>query len=93
MESPKVAMNKYKTTRRLHSTNFIRLKNLTFGITLPKEWTRKIAIDNVRFYASANNLWTWAKYDYYDPESVDGGSASWSTPPLRSVTFGLNLNF
>ena len=85
--------NKVTTTRRLHSTDFIRLKTLTFGVTIPKEWTRTIGIENVRLYASANNLWTWAAYDYYDPEAVSGGTAIWGTPPLKTVTFGVNINF
>ena len=88
-----VAMNKSTTTRRLHSSDFIRLKTLTFGITLPQVWTQKIGVNNVRVYASANNLWTWAAYDYYDPEAVSGGSAIWGTPPLKTVTFGLSVNF
>ena len=92
-EKPSVAMNKVTTTRRLHSTDFIRLKTLTFGFTVPKDWTRKIGIENVRLYASANNLWTWADYDYYDPEAVSGGTAIWGTPPLKTVTFGINVNF
>lgn len=92
-EKPSVAMNKVTTTRRLHSSDFIRLKTLTFGVSVPKEWTRKIGIDNVRVFASANNLWTWAAYDYYDPEAVSGGSAIWGTPPLKTVTFGVNVNF
>ncbi len=93
IEKPDVAMNKVTTTRRLHSSDFIRLKTLTFGFTVPKDWTRKIGIDNVRLYASANNLWTWAAYDYYDPEAVSGGTAIWGTPPLKTVTFGVNVNF
>ena len=92
-EKPSVAMNKVTTTCRLHSTDFIRLKTLTFGFTVPKDWTRKIGIENVRLYASANNLWTWAAYDYYDPEAVSGGTAIWGTPPLKTVTFGINVNF
>lgn len=32
-------------------------------------------------------------YDFYDPESVSAGTAGWGTPPLKTVTFGLNLNF
>lgn len=92
-EKPSVAMNKVTTTRRLHSTDFIRLKTLTFGFTVPKDWTQKIGIENVRLYASANNLWTWAAYDYYDPEAVSGGTAIWGTPPLKTVTFGINVNF
>jgi TonB-linked SusC/RagA family outer membrane protein len=92
-EKPSVAMNKVTTTRRLHSTDFIRLKTLTFGVTLPKSWTRKVGIDDVRLYASGNNLWTWAAYDYYDPEAVSSGTAIWGTPPLKTVTFGININF
>lgn len=92
-ENPTVAMNKISTTRRLHSTDFVRLKTLTFGVTVPKAWTKKLKMDNLRFYASANNLWTWAAYDYYDPEAVSGGTAIWGTPPLRTVTCGFNMYF
>ena len=58
-----------------------------------KEWTNKINIGNVRIYASASNLWTWAAYNNYDPEAVSAGSATQTTPPLKTVTFGLNINF
>ena len=91
--SPTYPMSSYATTRRVHSTDFIRLKNLTFGFTMPASWTRKCGLQSVRLYASANNLWTWAKYDYYDPEAVNAGTAIWGTPPLKTVTFGINLNF
>ena len=93
MEKPATAMNSCSTTRRLHSSDFIRLKTLTFGVTLPQQWTRRAGISQLRLYASANNLWTWAAYDYYDPESASNGVASWGTPPLKSVTFGVNVNF
>ena len=93
MEKPTTAMSSCSTTRRLHSSDFIRLKTLTFGFTLPKEWTSRAGISQMRLYASANNLLTWAAYDYYDPESAINGVASWGTPPLKSVTFGVNVNF
>ena len=93
IEEPDYPMSSYSTTRRLHSSDFIRLKNLTFGFTLPKEWTSRIGLDNVRLYASGNNLWTWARYDQYDPEAVSAGSAIWGTPPLKTMTFGININF
>ena len=91
--SPSNAMNKITTTRRLHSSDFVRLKNLTFGVTLPKQLTQKAGINNLRFYMSANNLWIWAKHDYYDPEAVRNGSAIWGTPPWNTVPFGFNMNF
>lgn len=86
-----ISMTDYATTRRLYSGDYVRLKNLTFGFTLPKTWTRKVGIDNIRLYASGNNLLTWAAYDYIDPES--GSSPSWDTPPMRTYTFGLEVKF
>lgn len=93
IENPTVSMYKFATTRRVHSTDFIRLKNLTFGFTMPKKWTRSLGINSLRFYISGNNLLTWARYDYYDPEAVSAGTAGWGTPPLKTITFGLNVNF
>ncbi len=93
IEDPDYPMSSYATTRRLHSTDFIRLKNLTFGFTFPKSWLKPLGLDMVRLYVSGNNLLTWARYDYYDPEAVSDGTAGWGTPPLKTVTFGLNVNF
>ena len=84
-------MDDYATTRRLHSGDFVRLKNLTFGFTLPKSLVHKIGLDRVRLYASGNNLLTWAAYSYIDPES--GSSPSCDTPPMRTYTFGLEVKF
>lgn len=86
-----ISMSDYATTRRLHSGDFVRLKNVTFGFTLPKTWTRKVGLDKVRFYASGNNLLTWSAYPYLDPES--GSSPGWDTPPVRTYTFGLEAKF
>ena len=88
-----VAMHKITNSRRLHSTDFLRLKTFTLGFTLPKQWLSSVGLSNARIYMSANNLWTWAAWDYYDPESVVNGRATQATPPLKTVTFGLNVNF
>lgn len=88
-----VAMHKITNSRRLHSTDFLRLKTFTLGFTLPKQWLSSVGLSNAHIYMSANNLWTWAAWDYYDPESVVNGSATQATPPLKTVTFGLNVNF
>lgn len=87
------SMGSIATDRRLHKTDYIRLKNLTFGVSLPSVWTRKAGMENVRLFMSGNNLLTWAADDYYDPEAVNNGVAIWGTPPLRTLTFGLNINF
>ena len=92
-KSSSVAMHKITNSRRLHSTDYIRLKTITLGFTLPNQWTKAVGLTNARLYMSANNLWTWAAWDYYDPESVVNGSATQTTPPLKTVTFGVNINF
>lgn len=93
IEGNGVTMTDYRNSRRLYSTDFIRLKNLTFGVTVPKEWTKRIGIEKTRIYMSGSNLLTWAKHDYYDPEAVSDGTAIWGTPPLKTMTFGLEVNF
>lgn len=86
-------MGNVTSTHRFHSTDHIRLKSLTAGISVPKVWTRKIGVDKARVFFAASNLWTWAKYDDYDPEVNEDGMAGFQTPPLKSLTFGLELNF
>lgn len=88
-----VNMNDWSSTRRVHSTDHLRLKNLTVGMTLPKRWAEKANLTKARLYCSASNLWTLAKYDDYDPEVPTNGSVYFELPPLKTVTFGIELNF
>lgn len=83
----------YQNTRSVHSTDFLRLRNITFGFTLPKQLLRKIGMEKCRIYASAANLLTVAAYDFYDPEATYAGSTIWGTPPLKTLTFGVDLGF
>lgn len=67
---------------------YLRLKNLQVGYTLPQKWTQKASMEKVRFYFSANNLFTLTKFPYYDPEGSNGGSYY---PQLTSYSFGVNI--
>lgn len=75
----------------LYKGSFIRLKNLSFGYTLPKKFINKFKLNNVRAYVTGENLWTWSKEGIHkykiDPES---GRAF---PTIASYTFGLNITF
>lgn len=44
-----ISMDDYSTSRRLHSGDFLRLKNLTFGITLPKNLIRRIGLEKYAY--------------------------------------------
>ena len=78
------------SSRFVHSTDHLRLKNLTFGFTLPHNWTDKVLLDKVRVYFSGSNLLTWAKWKQYDPEVPE---VFCETPPMRTFSFGVEVNF
>ena len=47
-----------QSTFWLQNTNYLRLKNLQFGYTLPKSLLSNWGVENVRFYYSVENLFT-----------------------------------
>jgi TonB-linked SusC/RagA family outer membrane protein len=53
------------------SNNFLRLRNLVLGYTIPKTVTQKIGISNARIYVSGDNLLTFSPTVKYstDPET------------------------
>ena len=70
---------------------YLRLKNVTLGYTLPKKWTNKIGIGNLRVYFSGQNLCTATEFAYIDPES--GNSIDGYYPQQRTLSFGVDLTF
>ncbi len=77
--------------------SYLRLKNLTLGYTLPGAWTSKVFISKLRFYVSASNVFTFTKYDGFDPEISSGGTQLGIDrgvyPQVRAFHFGANLTF
>lgn len=81
------------SSRYIHSTDHLRLKNFTLGFTLPNQWTQKLMIDKVRVYFSGNNLLTWAKWKQYDSETPVNGEVFCEAPAMRTFSFGAQLSF
>lgn len=54
----------------LKNSNYIRLKNLSFGYALPKQWIEKVGVENMRIYFAGTNLFTIDDLKKYgvDPE-------------------------
>lgn len=75
----------------LGSGDYVRLKNLEVGYSLPKSIISKVKMTSARVYFSGNNLVLWAKESYLDPDNRDqrGGLM----PQTRAFNFGLNVNF
>lgn len=92
--------NTLESTRYLESADFLKIRSLTLGYTLPEKLTSKVGIERLRFYLQASNLYTFTGYDGFDPEvavfpsyATYRGTDVGSVPQLRSFIFGLNLNF
>ncbi len=77
--------------------DYLRLKLVSLGYTLPQDITKKIGLTKFRVFASAQNPITITKYDGYDPEIggiVTRRGIDNSRFPLAALySFGLNLNF
>lgn len=89
------------STRYLEKSDFIRLRNLSFGYTFPKEVTQKFSVDRLRLYFTGINLLTFTDYSGYDPESsydnlgnsnIEKGITFYSSPPAKTFTIGLNID-
>jgi TonB-linked SusC/RagA family outer membrane protein len=78
--------------------DYLKMKNLSIGYTLPKNITRKASVENVRFYTSIQNVFTLTKYSGIDPE-IGGGVLMRGVDhqnrylPSRLVSFGIDLTF
>lgn len=92
-------------TKYLNNLAYLRIKNFTVGYTLPRNLTRKIFVEKLRFYFSAQNLFTFDHIDgVMDPECTGGSSKSYTNgmdmtmagramPFNRQWSCGLQITF
>lgn len=67
------AKNQYMQTRYVQDASFIRLKNLTFGYTIPQKITQRFNVSNLRLFFTGENLWTGTRLStVFDPEGING---------------------
>ena len=80
--------------RFVETVNYLKLKTLTLGYTLPKSLFGMKYFDEVRVFFSGENLFTWTNYSGIDPETVDlnTGIDSGKTYPLaRKLSLGITF--
>src|SRR5258708_1151343 len=87
------------STRWLYKGDYLRMKNVTFGYTLPGSAIKSIGIKSARIYISGVNLLTFTKYPG-DPEvntnvvsNIAGGQDFYTIPQAKTFTVGLNVKF
>ncbi len=79
----------YETDGMYQKGDYIRLKNLELGYTLPCNIANKVYASNIRVYASVQNLVTFTKYTGFDVETSNANPY----PACRVFMGGLTVNF
>lgn len=70
--------------------DFLRLKTVELGYTLPQQLTQRLSMSKVRVFYSGYNLLTWDNMRVKDPE----GSADGSNYPIQRISsIGINIQF
>lgn len=77
--------------------SYLRIQRVQLGYRIPEESTKKIGIEEIRFFVAINNLLTLTKYKGFDPAASSGapigaGFDSGFYPASRVYTFGFSLN-
>ena len=90
----------YYTTDWLYSSDFVKIKNITLGWNAP---VSKLGLQNLRIYASIENVFSWDGYDYFSVESSNSSTSSTNGirgnydygayPSARVYSIGLNVTF
>ena len=85
--------------RYVEDASFVRLRSVTVSYNWGKNLLKKLNLDEVRMYVTADNLYTFTKYRGQDPEVSMGKGAfgisvdNASTPPTKRFSFGLSTRF
>ncbi|WP_370788545.1 SusC/RagA family TonB-linked outer membrane protein [Bacteroides nordii] len=85
--------NSRASTRWLENGSYAKLKNLTFGYTLPENWTDRAKVKALRLYVSFDNLCTITNYSGLDPEVGLSGLDYGVYPSARTYMFGVSVKF
>tara|TARA_B110000902_G_scaffold254141_1_gene317721 strand:- start:6760 stop:9819 length:3060 start_codon:yes stop_codon:yes gene_type:complete len=97
------------STRYLQRGDYLRLRNLQIGYSLPSEYLEKVPFTQIRMFLSGTNLWTYIPYYKGDPEvgigsaesnpgsstrtQIPGEYSLNSYPTLSTVSFGMDIKF
>ena len=75
-------------TRKL---DFVRMKEMEIGYTLPPSFTGNSAFSNIRIYFQGRNLLTFSDFDLWDPELNTSNGDSY--PNTKVYAIGLDIQF
>ena len=79
----------YESSLYYQKSDFLRVKTITLGYTLPKKIVNKATLSNCRLYVTAQNPFVFTSYSGVDPE----GAVGYASPSVSSWILGVNISF
>lgn len=80
--------------RFLTSANYLNLRNINLGYSLPQKVINKIKLTKLRFYLQCENVWYWSARKGLDPrQSITGSNTNTYYSPIRTISGGLTVTF
>lgn len=88
----------YESTLYYEKSDFLRIKTITLGYTIPSRIVNKASLSRCRLYFTAQNPLVFTNFTGVDPEGAttgvgSGTSRSYASPSVSSWIFGLNISF
>ena len=89
------ALSSEDSTRYLYDGDYLRLQALKLSYDFPTIWLEGTYLKQLQFYVLGDNLWTYNfdKRFKGDPEAQADGRVDFILPTLRTLSFGMNINF
>ena len=85
---------RYRETMGYQSGDFLKVRNVQLGYTLPGRLSSDLGVRYMRLSLSANSPLVYSRVQSgLDPEAFDGNISAGDVPPTRLYTLGLNLTF
>ena len=73
-------------------TGYLRLKTASLAYEIPRSVTEKLKLSSLRFHLTGQNLLTFSKLDFIDPE-LGYDSRENAYPVTKSLSFGIDVSF
>jgi len=80
------------TSQYLYKGDYVKLKSVTLGYTIPFSAAVKRTIQEMRVYTTCDNLYTITDYPGWDPETMSAATY-WQTPLMFTASFGVQIKF
>ena len=81
------------STRWLTSSNYLSINNITVGYTLPSNWAKKLMMEKLRVYFTADNVGLLSARKGLDPRQSYTTATTSLYTAIRTISGGISLSF